>query len=129
MEYQESRHKPIELLRFAGLFTWLCAAIPLILIRYWYSVPLSNEQYLALWILHLVFGFTYWNQVRSLPVRTGLAHRLLILAVLTISALGVSWMAQDTTKSVTWNGRSAKANRHPLVAPMSMSPTPTLQPP
>jgi len=96
MEYQESRHKPIELLRFAGLFTWLCAAIPLILIRYWYSVPLSNEQYLALWILHLVFGFTYWNQVRSLPVRTGLAHRLLILAVLTISALGVSWMAQTS---------------------------------
>ena len=96
MEYQESRHKPIELLRFAGLFTWLCAAIPLLLIRYWYSVPLSNEQYLALWILHLVFGFTYWNQVRSLPVRTGLAHRLLILAVLTISALGVSWMAQTS---------------------------------
>jgi signal transduction histidine kinase len=96
MEYQESRHKPIELLRFAGLFTWLCAAIPLVLMRFWYSVPLSDEQYLALWILHLVFGFTYWNQVRSLPVRTGLAHRLLILAVLTISALGVSWMAQTS---------------------------------
>ena len=71
MEYQESRHKPIELLRFAGLFTWLCAAVPLVLIRFWYSVPLTDEQYLGLWILHLVFGFTYWNQVRSLPVRTG----------------------------------------------------------
>jgi signal transduction histidine kinase len=95
-ENQAARRRPIELLRFAGLFTWLCAAVPLVLIRFWDSVPLSDEQYLALWILHLVFGFTYWNQVRSLPVRTSLGHRVLILAVLTISALGVSMMAQSS---------------------------------
>ena len=79
-ENQAARRRPIELLRFAGLFTWLCAAVPLVLLRFWNSVPLSAEQYLALWILHLVFGFTYWNQVRSLPVRTSLGHRILILA-------------------------------------------------
>ena len=94
MEFPIDRNRPIELLRLAGLFTWLCASIPLILMRFLYTEPLENEQYLAWWILHLVFGFTFWNQVRSLPVRTSLPHRLLTVSVLTVSALGVSTVAQ-----------------------------------
>jgi len=96
MDFLRHRNSPIDLLRYAGLFAWLCAAIPLVLMRLWYSEPLGTEQYLAWWILHLVFGFTYWNQVRALPVRTSLAHRLLIISVLTASALGVSLMAQTS---------------------------------
>ena len=96
MEFLEARNRPIELLRYAGLFAWLCAAIPLVLMRYWYTEPLETEQYIAWWILHLVFGFTYWNQVRSLPVRTSIAHRLLIVTVLTVSALGVSMTAETS---------------------------------
>ncbi|RPH99563.1 MAG: sensor histidine kinase [Lysobacterales bacterium] len=96
MELPDHRHRPIDLLRYAGLFTWLCAAIPLVLMRVWYVEPLEHEQYIAWWILHLVFGFTYWNQVRALPVRTGLAHRLLIVSVLTVSALGVSVTAETS---------------------------------
>jgi signal transduction histidine kinase len=96
MELFEARHRPIELLRFAGLFAWLCATIPLLLMRFWYTEPLDTEQYLAWWILHLVFGFTYWNQARSLPVRTSLAHRLLTVSVLTVSALGVSMMSETS---------------------------------
>ena len=94
MEFPIDRNRPIELLRLAGLFTWLCASIPLLLMRFLYTEPLENEQYLAWWILHLVFGFTFWNQVRSLPVRTSLPHRLLTVSVLTVSALGVSTVAQ-----------------------------------
>jgi signal transduction histidine kinase len=96
MQLPESSQRPIDLLRYAGLFTWLCAAIPLALMRLWYAEPLGHEQYIAWWILHLVFGFTYWNQVRALPVRTSLAHRLLIVAVLTVSALGVSVTAETS---------------------------------
>lgn len=96
MEFTENRHRPIDLLRYAGLFTWLCAAIPLVLMRVWYVEPLGQEQYIAWWILHGVFGFTYWNQVRALPVRTSLAHRLLIVSVLTLSALGVSMTAETS---------------------------------
>jgi signal transduction histidine kinase len=90
----ELRHKPIELLRYAGLFAWLCATVPLIMMYSWYDVPLGTDQYMGWWILHLVFGFTYWNQVRELPVRTSLWHRVLTVSILTISALGVSLMAQ-----------------------------------
>lgn len=90
----EDRYPPIELLRYAGLFAWLCASIPLILMYSLYPEPLGSEQYLGWWILHLVFGFTYWNQVRELPVRTSLAHRILTVSVLTVAALGVSMMAE-----------------------------------
>lgn len=95
MEFLNDRNRPIELLRYAGLFAWLCASVPLVL-RFWYAEPLGYEQYMAWWILHLVFGFTYWNQVRSLPVRTSLPHRLLIVSVLTVSALGICLVAQTS---------------------------------
>lgn len=94
MELLESKHRPIELLRYAGLFTWLCASIPLFLMTYWYENPLAINQYLAWWTLHLVFGLTYWNQVRALPVRSSLSHRLVTVSVLTVCALGVSMMAE-----------------------------------
>jgi len=87
--------RPQELLRYAGLFTWFCASIPLLLMSWIYSTPLDREDYVAWWVLHLVFGLTYWNQVRNLPIRTPLWHRLLICTVLTFSALGVSVMAQS----------------------------------
>ena len=87
--------KPMELLRYAGLFTWFCASIPLLLMPWIYSEPLGEEQYVGWWLLHLIFGLTYWNQVREFPIRSPMWHRLLILAVLTLSALGVSIMAQS----------------------------------
>ena len=94
MDILEAKHRPIELLRYAGLFTWLCASIPLFLMQYWYESPLGLNQYLAWWVLHLVFGLTYWNQVKALPVRSSLSHRLVTISVLTICALGVSMMAE-----------------------------------
>jgi signal transduction histidine kinase len=94
MDILEGKHQPIELLRYAGLFTWLCASIPLFLMQFWYESPLGLNQYLAWWVLHLVFGLTYWNQVKALPVRSNLSHRLVTISVLTVCALGVSMMAE-----------------------------------
>ena len=94
MEILEGKHRPIDLLRYTGLFAWLCATIPLFLMHYWYEEPLGVNQYLAWWVLHLTFGFTYWNQVRTLPIRSSLGHRLVTVSMLTICALGVSIMAK-----------------------------------
>jgi len=96
MDFLKDWSRPIELLRFAGLFAWLCATVPLLLMPVWHVEPLGTEQYLAWWILHLVFGFTYWNQVKALPVRTSLPHRVLTVSVLTVSALGVSMVAETS---------------------------------
>ncbi len=96
MEFTEGKHRPVELLRYAGLFTWLCASIPLFLFRSWYETPLPLNQYLAWWILHLTFGLTYWNQVRVLPVRSRLSHRLITVTVLTVCALGISMLTETS---------------------------------
>ena len=96
MEILEGKHRPIDLLRYTGLFAWLCASIPLFLVHYWYEDPLGMDKYLAWWLLHLLFGLTYWNQVRSLPIRSGVGHRLFTVSVLTICALGVSMMSQTS---------------------------------
>lgn len=96
MEFTEGKHRPVELLRYAGLFTWLCASIPLFLFRSWYETPLPLNQYLAWWILHLTFGLTYWKQVRVLPVRSRLSHRLITVTVLTVCALGISMLTETS---------------------------------
>ena len=96
MRISESKHQPIELLRYAGLFTWLCASIPLILMRYWYETPLAMNQYVTWWVLHLIFGLTYWNQVKVLPVRSSLQYRLVTVSLLTACALGISMMAETS---------------------------------
>ena len=95
MESAGFKHRPIELLRYAGLFTWICAAIPLFMMHFWQDEPLGTDQYLAWWILHIVFGFTFWNQVRELPVRTSWPHRILTTSILTLCALGISLVAQS----------------------------------
>jgi signal transduction histidine kinase len=88
-------YRPTQLLRFAGLFTWLCASVPLIWMNSIFQVPLEQEVYIGWWVLHLAFGLTYWNLVADLPLRTPLPHRIFALGVLTMSAVGVSVTSQS----------------------------------
>ncbi|HET6564019.1 MAG TPA: hypothetical protein VFG52_01295, partial [Xanthomonadales bacterium] len=87
--------RPTQLLRYAGLFTWLCASVPLIWMFSSYPIQLDQERYVGWWILHLVFGLTYWNLVRELPLRTPLPHRVFAAAVLSLSAIGISLTSQS----------------------------------
>lgn len=96
MDVLQGNYRPIELLRYAGLFLWFCAGIPLVLMRLLYPEPLSLELYIAWIILHGLFGLMYWNLMRYLPERTSAANRLLYLAILTASAIGVSAVSQST---------------------------------
>jgi signal transduction histidine kinase len=65
-----------------------------------------------------VFGFTYWNEVRSLPIRTSLPHRLLTVSVLTVSALGVSVMAATALGGILL---LIVAGLLPWILPMSLA--------
>lgn len=100
MPLVEGRHRPLELLRYAGLFTWVCLTVPLLFIRQIVDQPAPAEQYLAWWALHLLFGLTYWNQVRTLPLRVSLSHRLVTLTVLTASALGICLASESSLGGV-----------------------------
>jgi len=90
MDILQGKYRPIELLRYAGMFLWFCAGIPLLFMRVIYPQPLALELYVAWFMLHGLFGLMYWNLMRYLPERTSISHRLLYLSLLTGSALGIS---------------------------------------
>jgi signal transduction histidine kinase len=95
MDIMQGKYRPIELLRYAGLFLWFCAGIPLLLMPWIYPQPLPLELYIGWFMLHGLFGLMYWNLVQYLPDRTAISHRLIYLSVLTISALGISAVSQS----------------------------------
>ena len=96
MDILQGKFRPIELFRYAGLFLWFCAGIPLLLMRVIYPEPLSMELYIAWVMLHGLFGVMYWNLMQYLPERTSISRRLLYLILLTGSALGISIVSQSS---------------------------------
>jgi len=90
MDITTGKYRPIELLRYAGMFLWFCAGIPLLFMRVIYPQPLSAELWIAWFMLHGLFGLMYWNMMLYLPERTAIWHRLMFLSLLTGSALGIS---------------------------------------
>src|SRR5210317_518413 len=90
MSVLQRTYRPIELLRYAGMFLWFCAGIPLLFMRMIYPQPLSPELWIAWFMLHGLFGLMYWNMMLYLPERTATWHRLMFLSLLTGSALGIS---------------------------------------
>lgn len=90
MDILQGKYRSIEMLRYAGMFLWVCAGIPLLFMQVIYPEPLPIELYMAWFMLHGLFGLMYWNLMRYLPERTSISHRLMFLSLLTGSALGIS---------------------------------------
>jgi signal transduction histidine kinase len=95
MKLFEGRLRPVELLRYAGMFTWLCAAVPLLLLDMVRETPLSRAQHTEWWILHGLFGVLFWNILRYLPGQASLVRRAAYLLALTGCALGVSAVSES----------------------------------
>ncbi len=95
MDILQGNYRPIELLRYAGLFLWFCAGIPVVLMRLIYPEPLAIELYIAWIMLHALFGLMYWNLMQYLPQRSTITNRLMYLLLLTGSALGISAVSQS----------------------------------
>jgi signal transduction histidine kinase len=95
MEILKATYRPIDMLRYAGMFLWFCAGIPLLLMTWIYPEPLTTELYVAWIMLHVLFGVMYWNLMRYMPDESPLSNRLMYLSILTGSALGVSAVSQS----------------------------------
>lgn len=81
-----------QLLRYAGLFTWACAGIPLLL-EPWYfdeSGGIDRLDLFAWRFCYIGFGLFYWYITRRLGRRVNNSLDILLLALLTGSAIGVS---------------------------------------
>lgn len=85
-----------ELIRWAGLFTWACVAIPLVMVPFYYGARLDLRNY-SIWLAaHLAFGVAYWPLARSLgDVTLKRAYVVSLLAVLTGAALVVSQASES----------------------------------
>jgi len=94
MNIPQGNYRPIELLRYAGLFLWFCAGIPLLLMYQIFPEPLETTQYIAWFLLHGLFGMMYWSLMQYLPESTDTPYRVLFLAILTGSALGITAVSQ-----------------------------------
>jgi signal transduction histidine kinase len=90
----------IRLLRYAGLFTYLCVGVPLLQMD-WVSQRLAEFDQprtlaLLMWAgCYVVFGAVYWWLSGSLDSRRFRAFRLVGLVVMTATAMGVGYYSQS----------------------------------
>ncbi|HET6633291.1 MAG TPA: sensor histidine kinase [Rhodanobacteraceae bacterium] len=90
----------IQLLRLAGLFTYLCVGVPLLQIG-WFShrlADLGRPSTRALWLwaaCYLIFGIIYWLLTRRMGPRRHRLVKLLGLLVMTATAMGVGYFSQS----------------------------------
>ena len=85
-----------QLLRYAGMFTWAMVGIPLLLSNSaYFPIEEGIERVVAQsnlrwwWIAYLAFGIGYWLVTRALGLRRPRWYDLLLLLVLTASAIAV----------------------------------------
>jgi signal transduction histidine kinase len=92
----QGKHRPLELMRLAGLFTWFCASVPLFFISMLRDTPLPQEQYYAWWGLQLAFGLVYWHLTRFLGSNMLTQLKLVYLLFLTASSLAITAVTESS---------------------------------
>ncbi len=96
------RLAPTQLLRYAGLFTWACVGIPMVSTPWYFdeSSGLDSSDQLAWRICYFGFGACYWYLTRRLGERSRRPQDVLALALLTLSAIGVSLFSDSGLGSI-----------------------------
>lgn len=95
---QLSNFNHVRLLRYAGLFTYLCVGTPLITNWAAERVSLLHRPNFALllWTLcYLLFGLLYWAVTSNLGSRRYQGLRLLGLVAMSIFAMAVGWYSHS----------------------------------
>jgi signal transduction histidine kinase len=83
----------LRLLRYAGLFTWACVGIPLVLNAWYFSEGIPSENLMAWRVAWFTFGICYWLLTSRLGRGGGQTLNLLLLATLTTCAIAVSYFS------------------------------------
>ncbi len=85
-----SRLSHTQLLRYAGLFTWACVGIPLVLNTWYFHEGLSRADLIAWRVVYIAFGVGYWILTRRLGHTLNRWIDIALLAVVTFCAIAVS---------------------------------------
>ena len=93
-------NNPIRLLRYAGLFTYVCVGLPLLQMD-WLSRRLAEVQHmpgmaLFMWAgCYILFGVVYWLLTGDLDSSRYRLLKLLGVLVMTLTAMGVGYFSQS----------------------------------
>lgn len=94
------KHRPFELLRFSGIFIWICTTVPLFFTSLLRTTPLADEYYVAWWVLQILFVLVYWHLTRYLGSNMLTQLKLVYLLFLTACALGISAISESSIGSI-----------------------------
>lgn len=79
-----------QLLRYAGLFTWACVGIPLVLNSWYFHEGLSRTDLVAWRVVYIAFGVGYWVLTRRLGRELNRRWDIALLILVTLCAIAVS---------------------------------------
>ena len=94
------KHRPFELLRFSGIFIWICTTVPLFFTSLLRTTPLSDEYYVTWWVLQILFVLVYWHLTRYLGSNMLTKLKLVYLLFLTAFALGITAVSESSIGSI-----------------------------
>lgn len=83
----------IDILRYAGLFTYACVGLPLLVETVAPPAGLDWTNHLGWTLSYLAFGASYWALMHDLGKALRAAYRLLWLTVMTASAIAINYFS------------------------------------
>ncbi|MFT5138736.1 MAG: signal transduction histidine kinase [Lysobacterales bacterium] len=95
MDLFKGKHRPLELMRVAGLFTWFCASVPLFFMSMLRSTPLPDNQFIAWGVLQVLYGIVYWHLTRYLGSNMLSQLRLIYLLFLVVCGLSITALSES----------------------------------
>jgi signal transduction histidine kinase len=95
MDLFKGKHRPLELMRVAGLFTWFCASVPLFFMSMLRSTPLPESQFIAWGVLQVLYGMVYWHLTRYLGSNMLTQLRLIYLLFLVVCGLSITALSES----------------------------------
>jgi signal transduction histidine kinase len=86
----------IQLLRYAGLFTYACVGVPLLSVTWRAAdVPTGSPDYIGWCIAYAIFGLAYWIATRDLGRRLPGLQRVPLLIVMNMAAFAIGWFSHS----------------------------------
>ena len=85
----------IELLRYAGLFTYACVGIPLVFLSPVDLQVTKPGAHVGWWVSYLVFGISYWTLTHDLGRPRPALVRVPLLLVLTVSWAAIGYFSES----------------------------------
>lgn len=91
----------IQLLRFAGLFTYACTCVPLLSSSFRGDVVATGSpEYMGWWVAYACFGIAYWLATRGLGRRDSRWQRMPLLVAMNIAAFAIAWISQSGISAI-----------------------------